>query len=73
MAISEWYPLNNVAVGKQGRADGKWRLEYNQLMTRIRVSTNHKTYSDWVSAGLDLDAYEKMAEHIVADLNRRLH
>jgi hypothetical protein len=73
MAISEWYALNNVAVGKQGRADGKWRLEYNQLMTRIRVSTNHKTYSDWVSSGLDLDAYEKMAEHIVADLNRRLH
>jgi len=73
MAISDWYPLNNVAVGKQLRADGKWRLEYNQLMTRIRVSTNHKTYSDWVSSGLDLDAYEKIAEHIVADLNRRPH
>ncbi len=42
-------------------------------MTRIRVSTNHKTYSDWVHSGLDLEAYREMAEHIIADLNRKPH
>jgi hypothetical protein len=73
MAISEWYQINNVPVGSERRADGKWRVEYNDMMTRLRVSTNHKTYSDWVNSGLDLDAYRQMAEHIIADLNRRPH
>jgi hypothetical protein len=72
MAISEWYQINDVQVGNE-RANGKWRVEYNDLMTRIRVSTNHKTFSDWVHAGLDLEAYREMAEHIIADLNRKPH
>jgi hypothetical protein len=73
MAISEWYQINNVRIGNEGHADGKWRVEYNDLMARIRVSSNHKTYSDWVHAGLDLDVYRGMAEHIIADLNRKPH
>lgn len=73
MAISEWYQINDVPVGSERRANGKWRVEYNDMMTRIRVSTNQKAYSDWVHSGLDLDAYREMAEHIIAELNRKPH
>ena len=73
MAISDWYEISNLRIGRQQWAQGKWRVEYNELMTRIRVSTNHKTHSDWVNSGLDFDVYREMAEQMVLELNRRLH
>jgi hypothetical protein len=73
MAISDWYEINNLPVERQQRAQGKWRVEYNELMTRIRVSTNHKTHSDWVNSGLDFDVYREIAEQMVLELNRRPH
>jgi hypothetical protein len=73
MAISEWYQVSNVPVDSVRRADGKWRVEYNDLITRIRVSSNHMTCSDWVNSGLDHESYREMAEHIIADLNRKPH
>ena len=69
MAFSEWYPVK-VDVGDR-YADGKWRIEYNELITRIRVSSNGAAYSDLVSSGLDLDGYRAFAERVVAHLNKR--
>ena len=71
MAISEWYQINKLSVGASRYADGKWRIEYDELVTRLRVLTNGEAFSDRVNAGLDLDAYRKIAEYVVVDLNKR--
>lgn len=71
MAISEWFALRNVDVGQARYADGKWRVEYDELVTRMRVCSNHKAFADRVCPGLDHDAYAQIAEQIVVDLNTR--
>jgi len=71
MAISDWYPLHNVEVGKARYADGKWRVEYDELVTRMRVCSNNRAFTDLVYSGLDHDSYRRIAEQIVVDLNTR--
>lgn len=66
--ISEWYPIESRVGGR--RYDGKWRIEYNEQVTRLRVCSNGNAFSDWVNSGLDLDAYREIAEHVVIDLNK---
>jgi hypothetical protein len=70
MPISEWYSINNLEVSNR-RYDGKWRIEYGDLDTRLRVCSNGHAFSDWVNSGLELDAYRVLAERVVVDLNKR--
>jgi hypothetical protein len=66
--ISQWYPIKS-QVGER-HYDGKWRIEYNEQSTRLRVCSNGNAFSDWVNSGLDLDAYRDIAEHVVVTLNK---
>ncbi len=70
MPISDWYPIRNLDLGHSRAADGKWRIEYDDLVARMRVCSNHKAFSDWVRVGLEYDDYRQLAEQIVADLNK---
>jgi len=71
MPISEWYPIDKLRIDAQRYADGKWRVEYDELVTRLRVCSNGKAFADHVSSGLDLDRYRQIAEDVVLNLNKR--
>ena len=67
MPISEWYPVRNMEAGIKA----KWRVEYDELVTRMRVVSNGSAACGCVAAGRAIDVYRGIARRIAIDLNKR--
>jgi hypothetical protein len=70
MKPSKWFSIRLLDIDHQRFTSGKWRIEEDELETRLRVKGVKGEVSDWMTPGLTIDAYREIAEQMFVNLHR---
>ncbi len=70
MKPSRWFSIRLLDIDRQQFTNGKWRIEENELETRLRVKGATSELSDWMTPGLSIETYREIAEQMFVNMHR---